>query len=70
MATQHMRKYLKLTTHCKVTVAIEPSNTVTLKTPRFSTLESIGGSVKPLAQPVNKREIEDIIANDIARECR
>ena len=70
MATQHIHKYLKFTTHCKVAVAIEPNSTVMLKTPKFATLKSIGGSVKPLAQPVNKREIEDIIANDIARECR
>ena len=65
-----VRQYLKLNKHRKVAVAIEPSGTVTLKIPQFSTLESMGGSVKPLARPVSKKEIEDIITNDIAREYR
>ena len=59
-------RHLDLTKHRKVAIVVEPSGAVQLKAPKYPTLESIFGAVRPLAQPMSMKEIREVIADDIA----
>ena len=61
-----LRKHLKTTTHRKLALVVDANGSVQLKTPKYPTLESTFGAVKPLAKSPTLEELREAIADEIA----
>ena len=60
-----LRKHLKTTTHRKLALVVGANSEVQLKTPKYPTVESTFGAVKPLAKSPTLKELREAIANDV-----
>ena len=60
------RRLLNTEKNPKLAVVVEPDGSLTLKPPKYPTLESLAGIIPPLDPPKTWKEVEAIIAEDRA----
>ena len=60
----HARRLLNTEKNPKLAVVVEPDGSLTLKQPKYPTLESLAGIIPPLNSPKTWEEVEAIIAED------
>ena len=60
-----LRKHLKTTIHRKLALVVNANGEVQLKTPKYPTVESTFGAVKPLAKSPTLEELREAVANDV-----
>ena len=58
------RRLLNTEQNPKLAVVVEPDGSLTLKQPKYPTLESLAGIIPPLNSPKTWEEVEAIIAED------
>ena len=61
-----VRRFLKIGKHGKIAIAVDSEGRVHLKTPKYPTIESTFGAIKPLANPPTMQELREAIADDFA----